>query len=49
MSPLSGEAKAIKGYLQDFRTAQQLRTPRYSQLEQGFARVLQSHDENQYK
>ena len=49
MSPLSGDAKVINSYLQEFSTAQQIRTQRYKQLEQGFATVLQTHNEQEYK
>lgn len=49
MSPLSGDAKVINSYLQEFSAAQQIRTQRYKQLEQGFATVLQTHNEQEYK
>lgn len=49
MSPLSGEERARKEYLEQFSRAPQVRTQRYKQLEKGFDAVLQTHDESQYK
>ncbi len=49
MSPLSGEERARKEYLDQFSRAQQIRTQRYKQLEKGFDAILQTDDESQYK